>query len=144
MTLTRYQPWGLLDQLQRELSRGCENNQTNDSVETDQWTPAVDIKEETDCYVLHADIPGVKPDDIEISMEDGILTVKGERETEAKSQENGYTKVERSFGSFYRRFTLPDTADPDSISATSIDGVLELSIPKRELAKPKKIKVSIN
>lgn len=142
MAITRYQPWGLLDQLHRELSRVHDDEGSNDFIATAEWTPAVDIKELDDKFVLHADIPGVKPEDIDISMEDGMLTVKGEKESEAKTEEEGYKRIERSYGSFYRRFSLPDTADGEAISAKSKNGVLEIVIPKREAVKPKKINVT--
>jgi HSP20 family protein len=77
-------------------------------------------------------------------MENGVLTVKGEKRTEAKTEEEGYKRVERTYGSFYRRFSLPDTANPDAISAVSKHGVLEIVIPKRESVQPKKINVASN
>jgi HSP20 family protein len=136
-----YQPWGLLNQLQRELERAHEGGAGEGSIATAEWTPAVDIKEESDKFVLHADIPGVKPEDIDVSMENGVLTIKGEKKTEAKTEQDGYKRVERTYGSFYRRFSLPDTANADAISAKSKLGVLEIVIPKREMVKPKKINV---
>ncbi len=142
MAITRYEPWNLLNQLQRELERMHEGDTEGGSIATAQWTPAVDIKEETDRFVLHADIPGVKPEDIDVSMEDGVLTIKGEKESESKTEKEGYKRIERSFGSFYRRFSLPDTADAEGISAKSKNGVLEIIIPKREAVKPKKISVA--
>jgi HSP20 family protein len=110
-------------------------------VETSHWAPAVDIKEESDRFVLFADIPGVNPNDIEISMENGILTIKGERDTSHTEESEGYTRIERSKGSFYRRFALPDTANADKITAEGKHGVLRIIIPKREKAAAKKIKV---
>lgn len=142
MAITRYEPWGLLTQLQRELERIRDDAVGNGSSATAEWAPAVDIKEEADKFVLHADLPGVKPEDIDVSMENGILTIKGEKQTEAKTEKEGYKRVERTYGSFYRRFSLPDTANPDAISATSKHGVLEITIPKRESVQPKKISVS--
>ena len=142
MAITRYEPWGLLNQLHRELERVNEGDGGNGSIATAEWAPAVDIKELPDKCVLLADIPGVIPEDIEVSMEDGVLTVKGEKETEAKTEQEGYKRVERSFGSFYRRFSLPDTADAEAISAKSNNGVLEIVIPKREAVMPKKITVT--
>lgn len=142
MAITRYQPWGLLNQLQRELERAHEGGSGDGSIATAEWAPAVDIKEEIDKFVLHADIPGVKPEEIDVSMEDGVLTIKGEKKTEAKTEQEGYKRVERTYGSFYRRFSLPDTANPDEISAKSTHGVLEIVIPKREAVKPRKINVS--
>jgi HSP20 family protein len=102
----------------------------------------VDIKEEADRFVLHADIPGVSPEKIDVSMENGVLTIKGEKKTEATTEQEGYKRVERSYGSFYRRFSLPDSANAEAISAKSINGVLELVIPKREAVQPKKIAVT--
>ena len=142
MAVTRYEPWSLLSQLQKELDRAHEGG--NGSIATAEWAPAVDIKEEADRFVLLADIPGVKPEDIDVSMEDGVLTIKGEKETEAKTEQKGYKRVERTYGSFYRRFSLPDTANSEAISAKSNHGVLEIVIPKREAVKPKKITVTSN
>jgi HSP20 family protein len=110
-------------------------------VETSHWAPAVDIKEEPTRFVLFADIPGVDPKDIEVSMENGILTIKGERAETHTEEKEGYTRVERSKGSFYRRFALPDTADADKIRAEGKQGVLRIIIPKREKAAAKKIEV---
>ncbi len=141
MAITRYEPWGLLNQLQKELERAYDVEGGEGSIATAEWAPAVDIKEDEDKFVIHADIPGVKPEEIDINMEDGVITIKGEKETEAKTEKEGYKRVERTFGSFYRRFSLPDTADPDAISAKSKHGVLEITIPKREAVKPKKINV---
>lgn len=140
MNITRYEPWGLLSQLQRELAHG---NAVEGSTATAEWAPAVDIKEEADKFVLHADIPGVKPEELDINMEDGVLTIKGEKKTEAKTDEEGYKRIERTYGSFYRRFSLPDTANSDAISAQSKHGVLEIIIPKREAIQPKKIPVTL-
>jgi HSP20 family protein len=139
--LTRYEPFSLLTQLQRELEKAYEGNDTSGNIATAQWSPTVDIKEEPDRFVILADIPGVKPEDIDVNMEDGVLTIKGEKQSESKTEENGYKRVERTFGTFYRRFSLPDTADPEGITAKTKHGVLELVIPKREAAQPKKIKV---
>jgi len=144
MAITRYQPWGLLNQLQRELERSQGSTTSEGSIATAEWAPAVDIKEDNDKFLLHADIPGVKPEDIDVSMENGVLTIKGEKKTEATTEQEGYKRVERSFGSFYRRFSLPDTANGDAISAKSQHGVLEIIIPKREAVKPKKINVAVH
>ncbi|MDT8363900.1 MAG: Hsp20/alpha crystallin family protein [Nitrosomonas sp.] len=142
MAITKYEPWGLLTQLQRELERVREDSGGNDSLATTEWAPAVDIKEEADRFVLYADLPGVKPEEIDVNMENGILTIKGEKQTEAKTEKEGYKRVERTYGSFFRRFSLPDTANPDAISATSKHGALEIVIPKRESVQPKKINVT--
>jgi HSP20 family protein len=142
MGLMRYEPWGLLDQMRREMERAMDTRaEEGSSVATSDWVPAVDIKEEDDAFVIVADIPGVDPKDIEVHMDNGILTIKGEKETEKKEEREGYKRVERSFGSFYRRFGLPDTADPEKISAKSNHGVLEVRIAKHERVQPRKISV---
>jgi HSP20 family protein len=110
-------------------------------VETSSWKPYVDIKEETNQFLIKADIPGVDPKDIEINMEDSILSIKGERNTFNKEEKEGYTRLERVQGQFYRRFTLPDTADATKIKARSKNGVIEISIPKKEKALLKKITI---
>ncbi|SFP72238.1 heat shock protein Hsp20 [Nitrosomonas cryotolerans] len=138
MAITRYEPWGLLSQLQKELDRSA----VEGSTATAEWAPAVDIREDPNRFVLHADIPGVKPEEIDVSMEEGVLTIKGEKKTEAKTEKENYKRVERTYGSFYRRFSLPDTANSDAISAVCKQGVLEIIIPKRESVQPKKINVT--
>ena len=142
MAITRYEPWSLLSQLQKELEMSREGEGGEGSIATAEWAPAVDIKEEPGKFVIQADIPGVKPEEIEVSMEEGVLTIKGEKNTEATTEKEGYKRVERTYGSFYRRFSLPDTADADAISAKSKHGVLEIVIPKKEAVKPKKISVA--
>ena len=142
MGIVRYEPWGLLNQLQRELKFSQDDKAGEGSIATAEWAPAVDIREEADKFVIHADIPGVKPENIEVSMEAGVLTVKGEKESEVKTEKEGYKRVERVSGSFYRRFSLPDSADGDAINAKCKHGVLEIVIPKREAIKPKRINVT--
>lgn len=116
-----------------------EGDQSN--VVTSQWAPRVDIKEENERFLIQADIPGVDPKDIEISMDKGILSIKGERTTEARDETERYTRVERSRGVFYRRFALPDSADAEGIRASGRHGVLEISIPKRPETTPRRIAV---
>ena len=143
MAIARYEPWSLLNQLHKELDRVREGGDSEGSTATAEWAPAVDIKEEADKFVLLADLPGVKPEEIDVSMEGGVLTIRGEKRTEAKSEKEGYKRVERTYGSFYRRFSLPDTANSDAISAKTNHGVLEIVIPKREAVQPKKISVTL-
>ena len=147
MLLTRYEPWNTVRQIQNEMSRVFDNAvagaEDGSSVVTSRWTPAVDIREDTERFVITADVPGVEPTDIEVTMENGVLTIKGERKPEArKDGDNGYRRVERVYGSFYRRFTLPDTADAEAISASGKHGVLEVVIPKRAAVQPKRIAVA--
>ena len=149
MTLTRYEPWSLLDRLQRDLGGlglydslfADRTDADNSNIATSHWRPAVDISEEDDRFVIHADLPGVDPKEIEITMENGVLTLKGERKVENKEESKGYTRIERAHGTFYRRFSLPDTADADRIEAKGKNGVLEITLPKHEKKQPKRISV---
>lgn len=111
------------------------------SVVTSQWMPRVDIKEEPNQFVLYADIPGVNPEDIEVQMDKGMLTIKGERSEEQVSESDNYSRIERRHGSFHRRFALPDSADPEGIAASGNNGVLQITIPKRPETTPRRIKV---
>jgi len=145
MNMLRHNPWNLFDQLQHELNRSKGfpvKNEDNGNVVTSDWAPAVDIKEEDRQFVLVADIPGVSPEDIDIHMENGILTIKGERDTEKKTERDGYKRIEREHGIFYRRFTMPEGVDADGIDAKSDNGVLTVTIPKQDQVHARKIKVS--
>lgn len=113
------------------------------SVVTSQWTPRVDIREDADRFVLFGDLPGVDPQTVEILMDKGILTVRGERTIDASSTESRYSRLERKHGTFHRRFALPDSADPDRITAHGANGVLEISIPKRPETTPRRIQVGV-
>jgi HSP20 family protein len=147
MTVVRYDPWALLNQVQKEMNKlfdtrfGELQTGDNSSVVTSNWTPTVDIKEEEKRFVLYADLPGINPKDIEITMEQGVLTVKGERPIPKDEDYANYKRVERAYGTFHRRFSLPDSADPAGIQATGRNGVLEISIPKHERVQPRKITV---
>ena len=127
---------GLLDPVFNDLW-----SEDNTDVAVSHWRPAVDIKEEDNRFLIKADIPGVDPKDIEITMEDGVLTIKGERVTEKEEKREDFRRVERSRGTFYRRFSLPDTADADKIEAKGKDGVLEIVIPKHDKVLPRRIAV---
>jgi HSP20 family protein len=128
----------MLEQMRKEMDRvmGEENAAT-----ASDWVPAVDIKEDQDCFTITADLPGVKGKDIEVHAENGMLTLRGERDIQKKDEREGYKRIERSYGSFFRRFTLPDTADTDKISAKTDNGVLTVTIPKHERLQPRKIEV---
>jgi HSP20 family protein len=145
MALTKYEPWSLFNQLSDELNRMMEQrplrtDQEGNVVASD-WVPAVDIKEEQDRFIIRADIPGVDPKDIDVHMEKGMLSISGVRESETREEKEGYKRIERARGSFLRRFTLPDTADAEKISAKCKNGVLEVVIPKHEKLQPRKISV---
>lgn len=111
------------------------------SVVTSQWTPRVDIHEEDDRFVIAADLPGVEPEQVEILMDKGILSIKGERKSAIEEHGERYSRSERHYGMFHRRFALPDSADADRITAQGHNGVLEISIPKRPETTPRRIQV---
>ena len=146
MTLTRYYPWAqnarIQDEIKQVFERFCGDESGDQSnVVTSQWMPRVDIREEDKRFVIQADIPGVDPKDIEISMDKGVLSIKGERAS-AHAEDNGkVTRVERLHGVFHRRFALPDSADADGISASGKHGVLEIAIPKKAETTPRRIEV---
>ena len=117
----------------------ADGDQSN--VVTSQWAPRVDIKEDDDRFVIYADVPGVDPSLIEVHMDKGILTIKGERNTVNTEETSRFSRVERAQGVFYRRFSLPDSANPEGITATGRNGVLEIVIPKRPETTPRRIKV---
>jgi HSP20 family protein len=146
MAITTYDPWQRMNQLTREMERMFENRvpaNSDDSTRsaTADWVPAVDIKEEESRFVVFADVPGVDAKDIEITMDNGVLTLRGERQSESVEEREGFKRIERSRGAFYRRFVLPDTADVDNISARGNNGVLEIVIPKQERAQPRRVAV---
>jgi HSP20 family protein len=147
MSGIRYQPWATSSVFQDELKHVFDRFMNNDegdqsNVVTSQWTPRVDIKEEEKRFAILVDVPGVDPKDIEIHMEKGILSIKGERKAENAEASGKLTRVERSHGVFYRRFALPDSADADGIKATGKHGVLEISIPKKPETTPRRINIA--
>ncbi len=124
MRIARFEPWPAIDLLQRDLRR------TAPRATTTAWKPAVDIIEEKDRFLLRADVPGVNAADIDISMDAGVLTISGERLAEERGEDTDVQRMERSTGRFSRRFTMPETADAESITAKSSNGILEVVIPK--------------
>ncbi len=146
MNITRFEPWALLDALQRDFDRpgprrlGTDNRGSSGEVVTD-WVPAIDVIEEKDRFVMRADVPGVRAEDIDVSMENGILSVSGKRHEETMDDSDGIHRIERISGRFYRRFSLPDTAKAEAISAKTRDGILEVVILKRPEVKARKIAV---
>ena len=143
MTFTRFEPWTVVDMLHRDLdklARGYRNESSSDDSVAD-WVPAVDIIEEDERFVLRADLPGVQPSDIELSMDAGTLTISGSREAATTDNNGGFQRLERAHGRFFRRFSLPETANADSISAKSDKGILEVSIPKQPVVQARRIAV---
>ena len=142
MSLNRNNPWDILNSLSRELYKPeLEQLNNNAPLANASWAPSVDISENEKAFTLHADIPGVNPDEIEISMEKGVLTVKGERNSEKVAEGEKYRRVERQRGSFARSFTLPDSVDTDNIEAACAHGVLTVTIPKQEVAVSRRIEI---
>ena len=154
MSVIHYQPWHLVNRLHRDIERtlsrefGANNAVARDSTsETVDWTPAVDVRETKDSFVLTADVPGVNPKDIEITTEKGLLTIRGARQ--AGAQENGSAqtdeefsyRIERANGRFVRRFKLPESAQAEAVTAKTSYGVLTLTIPKRAEVQPRRIEV---
>ncbi len=141
--LTRYQPWSLHREFLNECGRLFNDAGNDESVAaTSEWAPSVDIEEHADKYVLHADVPGVDPNAIEITLEHNVLTLSGSREKAVEPKGVESRRIERLTGTFLRRFTLPESVDADAVKATGKHGVLEIVIPKREAAKPRKINVN--
>ena len=140
-----YEPWWFLNRLYKDLEQlyGLQDRtrEEESTVATSTWVPAVDLKEEENHFVIYADLPGVEPNDIEITLEQGVLTIKGERRVETMEEKKSYKRIERVRGTFYRRFSLPERVDADKISATSKQGVLEIFVPKREVTQTRKISV---
>ncbi len=143
MSLLHSDPWSLLEQMRNEINRLAETRESGDEgsniIATSDWAPPVDILERDDAFVILADIPGVDPADIEINMENGVLSIKGQRLNQ--EDRKAYKRAERAQGTFYRRFSMPDTADPERITARSKLGVLEITIPKQEKVQPRRISV---
>ncbi len=144
MSLTRFPQANHLPQDVQQFFDKFFGNDDNDqsSVVTAHWAPRVDIKEEPNRFVIHADVPGVDAKEIEIHMDKGVLTIRGERKQENKEESTKFTRIERQHGVFYRRFALPDSADADGITATGKHGVLEIVIPKRPESTPRRISVA--
>jgi HSP20 family protein len=145
MTLVSYEPWSFVNRLQRQLDQTF--NKTAGTTESAgaqsvAWIPRVDIYEEAERFVVLADVPGVDAKDIDITAENGVLTIRGQRRTQqSEASKNGYERVERTSGSFLRRFTLPESANTETIKAKQTNGVLEVSIPKHPQVQPRRISV---
>ncbi len=145
MTLVTYEPWSLLNRLHRQLDQTFNKTAAaaaSASPSTVSWVPRVDVYEEPERFVVLADVPGVESKDINITADKGVLTIRGERRSEKKaSDQDGYERIERVTGTFLRRFTLPETANTESITAKQNNGVLEISIPKQPQVQPRRIAV---
>ena len=147
MAVTRYEPWNVISQLQQDINRVFGNlSDSESSSATARWSPAVDIREYSDRFQLLLDVPGVEPKDVEITLDNGVLTVSGTRLEEKVIGSNGseqpqQQRIERPLGQFHRRFILPDTVDADNVNASGQQGVLEIIIRKQPKAQPRRIEV---
>jgi HSP20 family protein len=147
MAIVRHEPWAVVSQLQNEINRmfGSLNDGESSSA-TAEWIPAVDIREYVDRFELLVDLPGVDPKYVEITLDNGVLTLAGERRDEVSAGADGQSatfqqRTERRLGRFHRRFILPDTVDAEKVNATGRHGVLEISIAKHARAQPRRITV---
>ena len=144
MALVRYEPWSLHRELLNEFNRVFERASGADesSGATADWVPPVDIEEYADRFVIYADVPGIDPASIDVTLEKGVLTLTGAREQRVEQKGVESRRAERASGRFHRRFTLPDTVDSDAVSASGKHGVLEITIPKRPQVQPRRIAVT--
>jgi len=148
MALTKWDPMKDLVGLQERMNRLFEDSLLRshageEDLTLGAWAPAVDIFEQPERIVLRADLPGVRPEQIELKVENNTLTLSGERRFEKDVQKENYHRVERQYGSFVRSFSLPTSVDGDKITAEHRDGVLEITLPKTESSKPKAIKIDV-
>jgi HSP20 family protein len=136
MNIAIREPWNLLGRFNRDLEGFLDSPSASVA-----YIPAVDVQEEKDRFVVKADLPGVKPDEIDVTAEKGVLTLRGERKSEKKEHSEGYERLERVTGSFVRRFALPENVQADAIKAKFTHGVLEISIPKQPVVAAKRVAV---
>ncbi len=150
MKLTVLEPWTHFGSIQERMNRVFGETMRalypneGEELEKGTWMPAVDIHETEDGYIVKADLPGMKKEDIQIDLKNSTLTLKGEKKFEEKVSKDNYVRTERAYGTFVRSFTLPHNVDAEKIRASYKDGVLEFALPKKEEAKPKQIKVEVN
>ncbi len=149
MALIRWEPAAELNTIQTEMNR-LFNSFFDQPASGDRggglrrWIPAMDLVETTDHYVLRADLPGLSDEDVNIQLQDSVLTVSGERKAENERQQEGYYRLERASGAFSRSLTLPEGVDPDGVKAKFDRGVLEITIPKPEQKKPRQVRISVS
>ncbi|HTP44456.1 MAG TPA: Hsp20/alpha crystallin family protein [Candidatus Acidoferrum sp.] len=144
-SVIRWEPFRNVNSLQEQFSRLFDTSFPGRSSESDltTWAPAVDIQETENELVLKADLPGIEEKDIDVRIENNTLTIRGERKFEKQVNEDNYLRVERSYGSFSRSFSLPNTINTEAIHAEYKNGVLSVQMPKRAESKPKQVKVNV-
>jgi len=145
MAIIRWDPFRDMVTLREKMNRLFEDYYPARTEEKDivagSWAPSVDIYETENELVLTAELPGIKEDDIEIKLEDNTLTIKGDRNFEKETKEENYHRIERSYGSFFRSFTLPAYIDQEKIEAQHENGILKIAMPKKHESKPRKVRV---
>ena len=129
--------------LQRSINELFEDRSGNQGAALSTWTPLVDVYEDTEAYLIKLELPEVNREDVKVNLNDNVLSISGERRFENEEKRDNYHRVERRYGQFYRSFTLPPNVNPEAINAQFKDGVLRVSIPKKEEAKPKQIEVNV-
>jgi HSP20 family protein len=147
MAILRWRPLGEVDSFKREMDRMFDNffgSGTETSESSLTWYPSVDIKETKDEFVMMAEVPGMSKDDIKINISENTLTIKGEKKEEKKEDDHNYHRVERRYGTFQRSFTLPTQIQGSKVKAAYKDGVLTITMPKKEEVKPKEIPITVS
>lgn len=145
MALIRWEPAAELNTIQNEMNRLFNTffDQPAPTSTARRWLPPMDLLETAEHYVLRADLPGLSDGDVNVQLQDNVLTVSGERNAEHEQQQEGYHRLERAFGAFSRSLTLPDGVDPDAVQAHFDRGVLEIKIPKPEQRKPRQVQIKL-
>ena len=144
--LTRFERWDPFEEmttLRNRMDRLWSRMSAEDTSAIADWSPVSDVIESKDEIVIKTELPGIDEKNVDVQIESGVLTIKGERNAEKETEEKGYRRVERSYGSFLRTFALPPSVEPERVSASFTNGLLEVHLPKKEDAKPRSIKVDV-
>ena len=149
MALVRWEPVRELDSIQSEMNRLFNTffdtpTTAGNAAPVRRWMPAMDLVEHEDHFLLTADLPGMKQEDVKLEVSDGVLTIAGERKTTQEERKGGYIRIERAAGTFQRSLTLPEGVDPEQVGASFTDGVLEVRIPKPVERKPHRVQIAVN
>ena len=149
MALVRWEPVRELDSIQSEMNRLFNTffdtpTTAGNAAPVRRWMPAMDLVEHEDHFLLTADLPGMKQEDVKLEVSDGVLTIAGERKTTHEERKGGYIRIERAAGTFQRSLTLPEGVDPEQVGASFRDGVLEVRIPKPVERKPHRVQIAVN
>lgn len=139
----RWDPFEDLSALRNQMDHLFARLNPAEDIEPTSWAPLSDILETKDEVIIKTELPGIDEKDVNVELENGVLTIAGERQAEKKTEDKGYRRVERSYGKFFRSFTLPTNVDPDKINAKFEKGLLEVHVPKQENAKPRSIKIDV-